>query len=156
MQQKGRHSGKETASSLTPQHHRRSIVNITTRARTRTWTVVTEYRPCGEDWGSATDTVTLTRTPIGLVAEINGKEANLELAVRLLNGATRVTVTAEILEMDPNTAALEAVTARAWNATLDELEAEPGTSERTHLARRARRLSGLRRALVGRAQQWAV
>lgn len=130
--------------------------NTKPRAITRTWTVVTEYRPCGEDWGSTTDTVTLTRTPVGLVAEINGKEADLERAIRLLNGATRVTVTAETLEMDPSTAALEAVTARAWNATLDELEAEPGTPERAHLARRARRLSSLRRMLAGRAQQWAV
>lgn len=63
----------------------------------RTWEVYTEFRCYGEYWGNATTTVTLTRTPVGLVAMINGESADLHRAVSMLEGATSVKLISELL-----------------------------------------------------------
>lgn len=71
------------------------------RAITRTWDAHTTYRECGVVTGSAVHTVTLTRTPAGLEATVNGEACELRRAVSILHGASHTTVTAEMLEPAP-------------------------------------------------------
>lgn len=66
-------------------------------ALARTWHVLTTYRECGVVTGQATHYVSLTRTPIGLLAQIDGEDVELSRAVNLLNGATSTRVIHEII-----------------------------------------------------------
>ncbi|WP_412030205.1 hypothetical protein [Deinococcus yunweiensis] len=61
----------------------------------RTWATTTECRPFGEFWGTYHHTVTLTRTPAGITAEVDGQADTLDRAVRILHGATSTTVLSE-------------------------------------------------------------
>lgn len=76
-------------------------MHTTTRATSRTWATATTYRECGVVTGQAVQSVTLTRTPGGLEATVNGEACELRRAVSILQGATRTTVTAETLEPAP-------------------------------------------------------
>jgi hypothetical protein len=73
----------------------------TPRALTRTWDTTTLDRMDGAVVQVRQHTVTLTRTPAGLVATVDGEAATLERAVRLLEAADRVTVLSEVLEPTP-------------------------------------------------------
>lgn len=68
-------------------------------ALSRTFRTVTEYRPYGEYWGDSVHIVTLSRDHVGgpLVAEVDGEAADIDRAVRIITGATRKEVTAEVL-----------------------------------------------------------
>lgn len=66
-------------------------------ALARTWDVVTTYRECGVVTGHSTSIVSLTRTPSGLLAQIDGEDVNLRRAVNLLEGATSTRVIHEII-----------------------------------------------------------
>ncbi|MFC4637018.1 hypothetical protein [Deinococcus hohokamensis] len=67
-------------------------------ALTRTWITITEIRPYGEYWGDIEHTVTLTRTPAGVVATVDGELTTLLDAVQILSSATSTTVTAQVLQ----------------------------------------------------------
>lgn len=73
-------------------------MNTTTRAATRTWNTSTDDRMDGAVVQIRTHTVTLTRTPAGIVALIDGQPADVRDADRILRGATTLTVQAEVLE----------------------------------------------------------
>ncbi|GAA5438167.1 hypothetical protein [Deinococcus aquaticus] len=75
-------------------------MNDTTAPRTlsRTWETVTLDRMDGAVVQTRAHTVTLTRTPAGIEAQVNGEACELARAVSILNGADRVTVTAQTLE----------------------------------------------------------
>lgn len=66
-------------------------------ALNRTWEVVTTYRECSVVTGHATHYVSLTRTPSGLLAQVNGEDVELRRAVLMLEGATGVRVIHEII-----------------------------------------------------------
>jgi hypothetical protein len=68
-------------------------------ALSRTWATVTVYRECGVVTDVDHDCVTLSREAIGapLSAQVNGQAASVSRAVRLLNNAQTVTLTAEVL-----------------------------------------------------------
>lgn len=68
-------------------------------ALSRTWEVVTDYRPYGEDWGSSTYTVTLTRTPVGLIGMVDSEPVELARAVSLLEGAASTRVISELIPL---------------------------------------------------------
>lgn len=70
----------------------------TTRAHTRTWNTSTDDLMDGAVVQVRTHTVTLTRTPAGIVALIDGKPADVREADRILRGATTLTVQTEVLE----------------------------------------------------------
>jgi hypothetical protein len=72
-----------------------------TRATSRTWATVTRLGGYGENWGTLTHTVTMTRTAAGFRAEVNGQPATMQEADAILRNATRRTVTAEQLEPVP-------------------------------------------------------
>lgn len=72
-------------------------MNPTTRATTRTWTTRTDDQMDGAVVQVRTHTITLTRTPTGITAEIDGQPADVLAADAILRGATSVTVTAEVL-----------------------------------------------------------
>ncbi|MBZ9750727.1 hypothetical protein K7W42_07620 [Deinococcus sp. HMF7604] len=76
-------------------------MHTTTPALTRTWATETHCRAHGEDWGTVQATVTLTRTPAGIEATVNGQPADLADALRILRGADTVTVTAQTLAPAP-------------------------------------------------------
>lgn len=67
------------------------------RATSRTFEASVTWRECGVVTGHSVYTVTLTHTPAGILAEVNGEAAPLERAVNILQIADRVTVTAETL-----------------------------------------------------------
>ncbi|UQN07401.1 hypothetical protein [Deinococcus sp. QL22] len=71
------------------------------RAITRTWEAHLTYRECSVITGTATHTVTLTRTPAGLEATVDGEASELARAVRILGAADALTLTAETLELAP-------------------------------------------------------
>ncbi|MVN85161.1 hypothetical protein GO986_00040 [Deinococcus sp. HMF7620] len=75
--------------------------DTTPRALTRTWATVTHCRAYDEDWGTVQATVTLTRTPAGIEATVNGEACELTHALSILRGADTVSVTAETLEPAP-------------------------------------------------------
>ena len=68
-------------------------------ALSRTWATVTIYRECGVVTDVDHGSVTLSREEVGapLSAQVNGAAAALGRAIRLLNQAERVTLTAEVL-----------------------------------------------------------
>ncbi|GHF32368.1 hypothetical protein HNQ07_000415 [Deinococcus metalli] len=73
----------------------------TPRAQTRTWATVTADCMDGAVVQVRHHTVTLTRTPAGIEATVDGQECELHVAVSILHGADRATVTAETLEPAP-------------------------------------------------------
>lgn len=64
--------------------------------QSRTLAAVIEYRAYGENWGEARHTVTLTKTPEGIAAQVDGQPAPLADAVRILNAADQVEVLEEV------------------------------------------------------------
>lgn len=94
-------------------------MNHSTPAHTRTFRATVHHRPCGENWGDTTHTVTLTRTAQGITAEVNGQPATLEQGVRLLNAAARVDVLSE--ELMPLPATIGNRAARDLHLTLARL-----------------------------------
>lgn len=69
--------------------------------QSRTFAAVIELRPYGENWGEVRHTVTLTSTPAGIVAQVDGQPAPLADAVRILNAADQVEVLAEVPATPP-------------------------------------------------------
>ncbi|MPY67818.1 hypothetical protein F8S09_14190 [Deinococcus sp. SDU3-2] len=67
----------------------------------RTLEAAADLRPYGENWGTVTRTVTLTRTPAGILAAVDGEAAPLADALAILKRADRVTVLAEVPATDP-------------------------------------------------------
>lgn len=103
-------------------------------ALSRTFHTVTEYRAYGEYWGNAAHTVTLSREYVGgpLSAEVDGEAADLDRAVKIITGATRQEVTAEVL------APLPAPTiGKARAAKLHKLMGRAGLFEHYGFAARA-------------------
>ncbi|TSA87896.1 hypothetical protein FNU79_01225 [Deinococcus detaillensis] len=80
-------------------------MNTNTKALSRTWETVTTYTACGENWGSVTRTVTLSREVLGgpISATVNGEAVNVARADRLLRNADTMTLTAEVLATEPAT-----------------------------------------------------
>lgn len=74
-------------------------MNTSTRASTRTWETRTDDQMDGAVVQVRTHTITLTRTPTGNVALIDGQPADVREADAILRGATALTVTAEVLEI---------------------------------------------------------
>ena len=72
-------------------------------ALSRTWATVTVYRECGVVTDVDHDSVTLSREAIGapLSAQVNGEATTLSRAVRLLQNAQTVTLTAKVLPAPP-------------------------------------------------------
>ncbi|AWT35867.1 hypothetical protein [Deinococcus daejeonensis] len=68
------------------------------RALSRTWETLTLDRMDGAVVQTRAHTVTLTRTPAGIEAQVNGEACDLTRAVGILQGADTVTVTAQTLE----------------------------------------------------------
>lgn len=73
------------------------------RALSRTWEAQTTYRECSVVTGTATYTVTMTRTADGFTATVDGQPMDVLNAARILSGADRLTVTAEVLDTPPAT-----------------------------------------------------
>lgn len=71
------------------------------RALSRTWEAHTTYRECSVVTGTATYTVTMTRTADGFTATVNGQPVGVLDADRILRNADRLTVIAETLETPP-------------------------------------------------------
>ncbi|GAA5513800.1 hypothetical protein Dcar01_02548 [Deinococcus carri] len=69
--------------------------------QSRTFAAVIEYRAHGENWGTARHTVTLTSTPEGIAAQVDGQAAPLADAVSILDMADRVEVLAEVPATPP-------------------------------------------------------
>lgn len=67
-------------------------------ALSRTWHAHTTYRECGVVTGVATHTVTITRTPQGCMAEVDGRPVDVLAADRILRAADRLEMSAETLE----------------------------------------------------------
>ncbi|CAM4059405.1 hypothetical protein [Deinococcus marmoris] len=67
-------------------------------ALSRTWHAHTTYRECGVVTSIATHTVTITRTPQGCVAEVDGQPVDVLAADRVLRAADRLIMIAETLE----------------------------------------------------------
>lgn len=63
----------------------------------RTFAAVVEHRPHGEYWGDTRHTVTLTATPEGIVAQVNGETVPTAEAVGILSRADSV----EVIEETP-------------------------------------------------------
>ena len=80
-------------------------------ALARTWDVLTTYRECGVVTGHSTSIVSLTRTPSGLLAQIDGEDVELRRAVNLLEGATSRRVIHEII---PTPAGIRAHVQAVW------------------------------------------
>ncbi|MFC3833864.1 MULTISPECIES: hypothetical protein [Deinococcus] len=80
-------------------------------ATARTWEVVTTYRECSVVTGHSTSIVSLTRTPFGLLAQIDGEDVELRRAVNLLEGATSTRVIHEII---PTPDGIKAHTQAVW------------------------------------------
>ena len=74
-------------------------MNTSTRAATRIWNTSTDDLMDGAVVQVRTHTVTLTRTPTGIVALIDGQPADVLAADAILRSATTLTVTAEVLEV---------------------------------------------------------
>ncbi|WP_293909690.1 hypothetical protein [Deinococcus sp.] len=72
-------------------------------ALSRTFAIVTTYRECSVVTEVSRDSVTLSREEVGapLSAQVNGQAASLSRAVRLLQNAQTVTLTAEVLPAAP-------------------------------------------------------
>ena len=64
----------------------------------RTWHAHTTYRECSVITGVTTHTVTITRTPQGCTAEVDGRPVDVLEADRVLRAADRLEVIAETLE----------------------------------------------------------
>lgn len=75
--------------------------NTRTPATSRTWQTVAFLEDCGTVRDVARHTVTLTMTPAGIVATVDGQAVSEAQAVSILNRADRVTVTAETLAPAP-------------------------------------------------------
>ncbi|CAM4038852.1 hypothetical protein [Deinococcus frigens] len=71
------------------------------RALSRTWEAHTTYRECSVVTGTALHTVTMTRTQGGFTATVDGQPVDVLDAARILSGADRLTVTAEVLDTPP-------------------------------------------------------
>ncbi|CAM3974199.1 hypothetical protein [Deinococcus marmoris] len=71
------------------------------RTMSRTWKAHTTYRECSVVTGTATYTVTMTRTATGFTATVDGQPVDVLAAARTLSGADRLTVTAEVLDTPP-------------------------------------------------------
>ncbi|MBZ9713725.1 hypothetical protein [Deinococcus multiflagellatus] len=72
-------------------------MNHSTRADSRTWNATVTYQECGVVTERITYTVTLTRTPAGIEATVNGEACALERALNILRGATELKMTSEVL-----------------------------------------------------------
>ncbi|WP_237724906.1 hypothetical protein [Deinococcus alpinitundrae] len=102
-QEKARNPGKEARALLevtlemTMNEFTTFTPNTSRRADYRKFDVLTVDRKCGVVVDVPTNTVTLTRTAAGLVAEIDGQAATVESAVRLLAQAQRVSLLEEVL-----------------------------------------------------------
>lgn len=71
------------------------------RAISRTWSAFTTYRECSVVTGTAIHTVTMVRTADGFTATVDGQPADVLDAARILSGADRLIVTAELLDTPP-------------------------------------------------------
>lgn len=66
-------------------------------ALTRTWAAHVTYQECGVVTAQRTHTVTMTRTAQGFAATVDGREAGVLDAARILSSAHTLTVTHEVL-----------------------------------------------------------
>ncbi|PTA68983.1 hypothetical protein [Deinococcus arcticus] len=71
------------------------------RATSRTWAATVTDRECGVTVARTVYTVTLTRTPAGIEATVNGEACEVARAVGILQAAHTVTLTAEVLAPAP-------------------------------------------------------
>ena len=70
-------------------------------AHSRTFSARVTFQECGTVTDVVFYSVTLRRSAAGILAEVNGESVSLERAVRLLQNADRVEVTAEELLPEP-------------------------------------------------------
>ncbi|MFB9995527.1 hypothetical protein ACFFLM_26705 [Deinococcus oregonensis] len=96
------------------------------RAETRTWEAHTVYRECSVVTGTATHTVTLTRTAAGIEATVDSEAAELGAALRILHSADTLTLISETLEAAP--------IGKARAAKLHRLMARAGVPSGEHYA----------------------
>lgn len=76
-------------------------MNTTTRAISRTWAAPTTYRECGVVVSVAAYVVTISRTPHGFTATVDGQLVDVLDADRILRNADRLELLTEVLDTPP-------------------------------------------------------